>query len=92
MGYEVGKLPASAPAPCRSAWRASSSWHGCISAATVLRELVKPHNVVPIFCGTIGPGSGGLVPPEITNPDQLKGLKFRAAGLGGKSIKRSVPR
>ncbi len=50
----------------------------------LLRELFKPHNVVPIFCGTISPEAAGWFRQEITSPDQLKGLKFRAAGLGGK--------
>lgn len=46
--------------------------------------MYKPHNIHPIFCGTISPEAAGWFRFEITSLDQIKGLKFRAAGLGGK--------
>ena len=50
----------------------------------LLKETFKPHNVYPIFCGTISPEAAGWFRKEIKTPEDLKGLKFRAAGLGGK--------
>lgn len=87
MGYEVGKLPASAlfgAVPFGMESVEFMAWMYFGGGNELLRELFKPHNVVPIFCGTISPEAAGWFRQEITNPDQLKGLKFRAAGLGGK--------
>jgi TRAP-type mannitol/chloroaromatic compound transport system substrate-binding protein len=50
----------------------------------LLAEVYAPHNVHPVFCGTISPEAAGWFRFEITSLDQIKGLKFRAAGLGGK--------
>jgi TRAP-type mannitol/chloroaromatic compound transport system substrate-binding protein len=50
----------------------------------LLKEAFKPHNVYPIFCGSISPEAAGWFRKEIKSPDDLKGLKFRAAALGGK--------
>ena len=87
MGYEVGKLPASAlfgAVPFGMDSVEFIAWMYFGGGNELLRELYKPHNVVPIFCGTISPEAAGWFRTEITSPDQLKGLKFRAAGLGGK--------
>jgi len=87
MGYEVGKLPASAlfgAVPFGMDSTEFIAWMYFGGGNELLRELFKPHNVVPIFCGTISPEAAGWFRYEITSPDQLKGLKFRAAGLGGK--------
>jgi TRAP-type mannitol/chloroaromatic compound transport system substrate-binding protein len=87
MGYEVGKLPAAAlfgAVPFGMDSVEFMAWMYFGGGNELLRELYKPHNVVPIFCGTISPEAAGWFSKEITSPDQLKGLKFRAAGLGGK--------
>jgi TRAP-type mannitol/chloroaromatic compound transport system substrate-binding protein len=87
MGYEVGKLPASAlfgAVPFGMDSTEFIAWMYFGGGNEFLRELYKPHNIVPIFCGTISPEAAGWFRKEITSPEQLKGLKFRAAGLGGK--------
>ncbi len=87
MGYEVGKLPASAlfgAVPFGMDSAKFIAWMYFGGGNELLRELYKPYKVVPIFCGTISPEAAGWFRKEITSPDQLKGLKFRAAGLGGK--------
>jgi TRAP-type mannitol/chloroaromatic compound transport system substrate-binding protein len=92
MGYEVGKLPASAlfgAVPFGMESPEFIAWMYFGGGNELLRELYKPHNVVPIFCGTISPEAAGWFREEITKPEQLKGLKFRAAGLGGKVYQKA---
>ncbi len=87
MGYEIGKLPASAlfgAVPFGMESPMFMAWMYFGGGDQLLKELYKPHNVHPIFCGTISPEAAGWFRKEITRPDELKGLKFRAAGLGGK--------
>lgn len=50
----------------------------------LLKETYKPHNVHPIFCGSISPEAAGWFRKEIKTPADLQGLKMRAAALGGK--------
>lgn len=87
MGYEIGKVPASAlfgatPFGMESPMFAAWMYYG--GGNELVQEVYKPHNVHPIFCGTISPEAAGWFRNEITKPEQLKGLKVRAAGLGGK--------
>ena len=87
MGYEIGKLPASAlfgavPFGMESPMFAAWMYFG--GGDQLLKELYKPYNVYPIFCGTISPEAAGWFRKEISTPKDLEGLKFRAAGLGGK--------
>jgi len=87
MGYEIGKLPASAlfgAVPFGMESPMFSAWMYFGGGDQLLKELYKPHKVHPIFCGTISPEAAGWFRKEITKPDEIKGLKFRAAGLGGK--------
>jgi TRAP-type mannitol/chloroaromatic compound transport system substrate-binding protein len=87
MGYEIGKVPASAlfgAMPFGLEPDAYIAWFYFAGGKELLAELYKPHNVNPIFCGTIGPEAAGWFRFEIKSVDQLKGLKFRAAGLGGR--------
>lgn len=87
MGYEIGKLPASAlfgAVPFGMESPEFMAWMYFGGGNELLRELYKPFNVYPIFCGTVSPEAAGWFRSEVTKPDQLKGLKFRAAGLGGK--------
>lgn len=87
MGYEIGKVPASAlygAVPFGLEPDEYIAWYYFDEGQKFVRELYAPHNVVPVFCGTIGPEAAGWFKFEIKNVEQLKGLKFRAAGLGGK--------
>jgi TRAP-type mannitol/chloroaromatic compound transport system substrate-binding protein len=87
MGYEIGKLPASAlfgAVPFGMESPMFSAWMYFGGGDQLLKDLYKPHHVYPIFCGTISPEAAGWFRKEITKPDELKGLKFRAAGLGGR--------
>jgi len=87
MGYEIGKLPASAlfgAVPFGMESPMFMAWMYFGGGDQMLKELYKPHKVHPIFCGTISPEAAGWFRKEITKPEELKGLKFRAAGLGGR--------
>lgn len=87
MGYETGKVAASqlfgaVPFGMESPQYAAWIYFG--GGDALLKEAYKSHNVYPIFCGTISPEAAGWFRKEIKSPEDLKGLKFRAAGLGGK--------
>lgn len=87
MGYELGKVPVSAlfgAVPFGMETNMFSAWMYFGGGDELLKEAFKPHNVYPIFCGSISPEAAGWFRKEINTPDDLKGLKFRAAGYGGK--------
>jgi TRAP-type mannitol/chloroaromatic compound transport system substrate-binding protein len=48
-----------------------------------LEELFHSYNVHPIRCGTISPETAGWFRNEVPTVEELKGLRFRAAGVGG---------
>ena len=86
MGYEVGKVPAAAlfgAVPFGMESPEFMAWMYFGGGNELLREVFKPHNVYPIFCGTISPEGAGWFRKEINTPEDIKGLKFRAAGYGG---------
>ncbi len=87
MGYEIGKVPASAlfgAVPFGMESPQFSAWMYQGGGDQLLKELFAPHNVYPIFCGTISPEAAGWFRKEINTVADLQGLKFRAAGLGGR--------
>ncbi|RYI99697.1 MAG: ABC transporter substrate-binding protein, partial [Acetobacteraceae bacterium] len=48
-----------------------------------LREVFRDQGVVAIPAGCTGAQMGGWLKKEIKTPEDLRGLKFRIAGLGG---------
>ena len=87
MGYEQGKIPASAlfgATPFGLEPIEYVSWMYFHGGNDLVKELFEPFNVYPIFCGTISPEAAGWFTFPIESVDQFQGLKFRAAGLGGK--------
>ena len=87
MGYEVGKVPVSAifgALPFGMETPQFAAWMYFGGGDALLKEAYKPHNVYPIFCGSISPEAAGWFKKEIKTPEDLKGMKFRAAALGGK--------
>jgi len=97
MGYEIGQLPSSAlfgatpfglePADY-IAWYYFGYDDGegnrVESGQELVAEIFEPYNVYPIFCGTIPPEAAGWFTFPIENLEQIQGLRFRAAGLGGR--------
>ena len=91
LGYDQGKIPAS---PLVSAvpfgmepWEYSAWWFEA-GGRELTEELYIPHNIHPIFCGMTGPETAGWFRKKIESLDDIKGLKIRFAGLGGKVIER----
>ena len=52
------------------------------------QEMYAPYNLVPMACGVILSEAGGLYTKEINSPEDLKGLKMRFFGLGGKVMEK----
>lgn len=91
MGYEQGKVPASVlfgAVPFGMEPWEFMAWMYFGGGDKLLKETYAPHNVVPIFCGIISPEAAGWFRFEVKNLDQIKGLKMRAAGLGGKVLQK----
>jgi TRAP-type mannitol/chloroaromatic compound transport system substrate-binding protein len=92
MGYEIGKVPASAlfgATPFGMEAIEFSAWYWFHGGRDLLMQIYARHNVVPIFCGAIAPEGAGWFRQEITSLDQVRGLRFRAAGLGGRIWERA---
>lgn len=86
MGYEWGQVPASAlfgATPFGLESSEFTAWMYFHGGDKMLKDLFKPHNVYPILCGTISPEAAGWFRNEVNKPEDMKGLKFRAAGVGG---------
>jgi TRAP-type mannitol/chloroaromatic compound transport system substrate-binding protein len=91
-GYDQGKIPAStligATPFGMEPWEFSAWWFN--GGGRALGEaLYRPHNIMPLYCGMIGPETAGWFREPITSIDDLKGLKIRFAGLGGQIIERA---
>ncbi|MGY6548662.1 MAG: TRAP transporter substrate-binding protein [Roseinatronobacter sp.] len=86
MGYEWGQIPASAlfgatPFGLESVeFLAWMTHHG---GQELLEETFHPFNVHPVLCGTISPETAGWFRNEVNTVEDLQGLRFRAAGVGG---------
>ncbi|MCO4052725.1 MAG: TRAP transporter substrate-binding protein [Bosea sp.] len=52
----------------------------------IWQEIYAKDNVVPMPCGTIISEAAGWFRKEIKSLDDMKGLKFRIGGLGGKIL------
>lgn len=87
VGYDQGKIPA---VPLIAAvpfglepWEFNAWWYYG-GGRELSEELYAPHSIHPILCGIIGPETAGWFKTEIQSLDDVKGLKIRFAGLGGK--------
>lgn len=91
IGYELGKVPASvlfgAVPFGMDPWE-YMSWFYFGGGKDLAKEVWAPHNIVPVFCGIVSPETAGWFRFELKELDQLKGLKIRFAGLGGKVMQK----
>ena len=92
LGYDQGKIPAS---PLLGAvpfglepWEFSSWWYEG-GGEELAQELYARDGVHVLLCGLIGPETAGWFREPIESLDDLRGLKIRFAGLGGKVIERT---
>lgn len=86
MGYERGQVPASAlfgAMPFGLEGAEFVAWMTHHGGQELLEETFHPFNVHPILCGVISPETAGWFRRELNTVDDLRGLRFRAAGVGG---------
>jgi TRAP-type mannitol/chloroaromatic compound transport system substrate-binding protein len=91
MGYEQGKVPASVlfgAVPFGFTPLEYMAWFYHGGGKQLINEVFEPHKIVPIFCGIVSPETAGWFRFELKSLDQLKGLKIRFAGLGGKVMQK----
>ena len=91
LGYDQGKIPASALIGAvpfgMEPWEYTAWWYEG-DGRELSETLYKKYNVHPLLCGLIGPETAGWFREPIVQLSDLKGLKIRFAGLGGKVIER----
>ena len=91
LGFWPGKEPAFAllnsfpfgPDPVEY-----NAWFKWGNGGKFLDEVGKKHNLKILTCGTHSPEASGWFRKEIKTLDDLKGLKMRIFGLGGKTLEK----
>jgi TRAP-type mannitol/chloroaromatic compound transport system substrate-binding protein len=90
-GYWIGKMPAAAwftAVPFGPDLPEYLAWVLYGGGLEMWRELYAKHNVWVTPCVTIPPEASGWFRNQIDTLDQLKGLKIRFFGLGGKVMQK----
>ncbi len=91
LGFWPGKEPAFAllnsypfgPGPVEY-----NAWFKFGNGGKFLDEVAAKHNLKILICGTHSPEASGWFREPITSLDQLKGMKMRIFGLGGKTLEK----
>lgn len=89
--YYVGKDPTFAVAasvPFGLNARQQNAWLFQNGGNELFNEFYKKFNIYGLPCGNTGAQMGGWFRKEIKSLEDLKGLKFRIAGLGGRIMAR----
>ncbi len=90
--YWAGKVPAAqfmSSVPFGMNASGMNAWLYGGDGLKLWRELYKPFNVVPFPVGNTGVQMGGWFKKEINSIEDLKGLKMRMPGLGGKVLSKA---
>lgn len=90
--YWSGKLPAAqffTAVPFGLNAQGMNSWFYGGGGLEMWQEIYEPHNLVPFPMGNTGVQMGGWFRKRIDKLDDLKGLKMRIPGLGGKVIAKA---
>jgi len=66
-----------------------NAWVYCGGGLKLWEELYAPFNLIPMPAGNTGMQMGGWFNKKIESTSDLKGLKMRIPGLGGKVISRA---
>lgn len=64
------------------------AWYYYSGGKALMDALYKPHNLKSIICTTIAPEASGWFRKEIKSLEDLKGLKMRFFGLGGRVMQK----
>ncbi len=89
--YYVGKDPTFAFDACMPFGlnvRQQNSWMRTGGGQELMREFFKDYNIVQFACGNTGTQMGGWFRKEIKTVEDLKGLKFRIAGIAGQILSK----
>ncbi len=91
LGYDQGRIPAAtliAAVPFgMEPWEFAAWWFEA-GGRELGRALYATHNIRPIFCGLTGPETAGWFRRPLESLDDVRGLKIRFAGIGGKVMER----
>ncbi|MBI2312416.1 MAG: TRAP transporter substrate-binding protein [Betaproteobacteria bacterium] len=92
LGYDQGKIPSSplfAAVPFGlEPWEFTAWWYEG-GGQKLAEEVYHAQGVHVILCGIMGPEAAGWFRKEIKSLDDIKGLKIRFAGLGGKVMQKA---
>ncbi len=92
IGYDQGRIPSAALFAAvpfgMEPWEYSAWWYEG-GGRQLGEEIYAKQNVHPVLCGIIGPETAGWFKFEIKSLDDIKGLKMRFAGLGGKVMQKA---
>ena len=92
LGYDQGKIPASALLGAvpfgLEPWEYSAWWFEA-GGRELGEALYHQHNIHPLYCGVTGPETAGWFRKPVTSLADVRGLKIRFAGIGGKVIERA---
>ncbi len=89
--YWGGKIPASqffTSVPFGMNSQQLNSWLYYGGGIELWQEAYAPYNIIPFSAGNSGAQMGGWFNKKINSVSDLKGLKMRIAGLGGKVISK----
>jgi TRAP-type mannitol/chloroaromatic compound transport system substrate-binding protein len=89
--YWMGKIPAAtvfAAVPFGPDAPQLLAWIHQGGGLELWREIYAPLGAVPVPCGVLPPEASGWFRRPIETPEDLKGLKIRYAGLGGKVMEK----
>lgn len=90
--YWAGKVPAAqffGSVPFGMNAQQVNSWIYSGGGIELWEELYEQFNLIPIPAGSSGSQMGGWFNKEIKSVDDIKGLKMRIPGLGGKVISKA---
>ena len=90
--YWAGKVPAAqffAAVPFGMNSQQITSWLEAGDGLKLWKKAYEPFNLVPFMAGNSGVQMGGWFNKEINSVDDLKGLKMRLPGIGGKVLEKA---